>query len=89
MFVFFNPGPCCTRQVSELVQFMQSCDPIELRDALSDETLAALAAETGVETEVLLELARMMKIKTLLGGETLLPHNEYAALRRECLRGAR
>jgi hypothetical protein len=75
--------------VTELVHFMQSCDPIELRDALSDEPLAALATETGVETEVLLELAKMMKIKTLLGAETLLPHNAYAALRNECLRGAR
>lgn len=68
---------------------MQSCDPIELRDALSDEPLAALATDVGVETEVLVELAKMMKIKALLGAQTLLPHNEYAALRSECLRGKR
>ena len=76
-------------QVSEITSFMQGCDPIELRDALADEPLASLAAEAGVETEVIIELAKMMKIKTFLGGDTLLPHNEYNAIRNECMRGAR
>jgi len=76
-------------QVLELVSFMQGCDPIALREALADEPLAALAEEVGVESAVLLELAKMMKIKTLLGASTLLPHNDFTALRNECSRGAR
>ncbi|EOD27610.1 hypothetical protein EMIHUDRAFT_457110 [Emiliania huxleyi CCMP1516] len=43
------------------------CDPIELREGLADESIGELASELGVPHEAVLELARRLKPRPLLG----------------------
>jgi len=80
---------CTAAQVASLVHYLQGCDPIELREGLADESIGELASELGVPHEAVLELARRLKLRPLLGAATLLPRNELALLRNECVRGAR
>jgi len=51
--------------------------------------IGELASELGVPHDAVLELARRLKLRPFLGAATLLPRNELALLRNECVRGAR
>ena len=71
---------CTIQQISELLAFVSSTDPIAAREVLCDLTITELADELPIGPKALLTLCRKEEITTLLGAETRILQDDYASL---------
>ena len=71
---------CTQQQLSELVAFVGSCDPIAAREELCESTLEEIAEDLPLSADELLALCRKNEIAALLGTETRIHADDYASL---------
>lgn len=71
---------CSARQLTELLAFLATADPIALREELVDETVGDLAADLGVGEATLEALCEADGIPLVLGGQTRLAREDFDAL---------
>jgi len=72
---------CSQPQLTQLLEFLATCDPIAAREARAEETLEEMAEGTRLSAEDLLTLCRKASIEALLGVDTRVKAGDYALLR--------
>ena len=73
-------GVCSQSQLTELLGFLGSTDPIAAREALCESTLDELAEALPLSSEQLLALCQREQIGAVLGVETRIQAEDYASL---------
>ena len=73
-------GVCTQLQLSELLAFLGSSDPIAAREVLCESTLSELADATLLSADELLALCKREDIRTVLGADTRIKDDEQSVL---------
>ena len=71
---------CSSMQLSQLLEFLATVDPIAAREARAEETLEEMAEDTPFTPDDLVSMCRRADITVMLGANTRIKASEYARL---------